>query len=216
VVRGLDISARYLAAAEGTRVGGDWYDVINLSKDRVLLTVGDVVGQGPSSAALMGQLRTLMHEAALRESDPAATVSSLDAIAARTSEAFGSTCVAVELDAESGALRYCRAGHPWPLVVGAAGERWLDVSGGAPLGVGSQRPSPATDHLAPGEALVLFTDGAVERRGEDVDRGLAEMADAARSAAGQGADAICDAVLERVSSPGGDDLVLLVAARPGP
>jgi hypothetical protein len=211
-VPGLDIAARYRAAAAGTFVGGDWYDVITLPVDRVLLTVGDVVGRGPAAAALMGQLRTLIHEAALRADDPASAVHSVDAFAARTEEATGSTCVAVELDPRTGDLRYCRAGHPWPLVVGPSGPRWLDRPGGGPLGVNLGRPPAAVDRLAPDESLVLFTDGAVERRAESIEAGLARLVDTARESWSGGPDALCDAILGGVPSET-DDVVLLVAAR---
>ena len=209
----MPITARYIAATEGTLVGGDWYDAIRLPSGRVLLTVGDVVGRGPAAAALMGQLRTLLHEAALRVDGPTAAVQSLDAFASRTEEATGSTCIAVELDPATGALRYCRAGHPWPLVVGPAGARWLDTPGGGPLGIAPDRPPAAPARLDVDESLVLFTDGAVERRGENLEVGFARLAAAAGEAWAQGPDAMCEAILASVPGGTDDDLVLLVAAR---
>lgn len=214
VVPGLEIAERYVAAAEGTRVGGDWYDVIRLTDGHVLLTVGDVVGRGPTAAAVMGQLRTLMHEAALREDDPRSVVCALDAMATRTPEAFASTCVAIDLDPLTGLLRYCRAGHPFPLVVGGAEPRWLDAPGGSPLGVGTQRPCPATTRLETGEILVLFTDGVVERRGVHPDVGLSRLARVAQAAAQGGPAAVCDAILGLASvSSADDDMALLVVQR---
>jgi len=207
----VELTARYLAATEGTLVGGDWYDAIALPTGRLLLTVGDVVGRGPAAAAVMGQLRTLLHEAALRVDDPAAVVHAVDAFAERTDEAMGSTCVVVEVDPITGATRYCRAGHPWPLVIGPSGARWLDASGGGPLGIRAGGRSSATAQLAGGEALVLFTDGAVERRGEDLEVGFARLAAAASGAMAGGPDAICEAILRSLPPGTDDDVVLLVA-----
>jgi serine phosphatase RsbU (regulator of sigma subunit) len=207
----VELTARYLAATEGTLVGGDWYDAIVLPNGCLLLTVGDVVGRGPAAAAVMGQLRTLLHEAALRVDEPAAVVASVDGFAARTDEATGSTCVVVELDPRTGGLRYCRAGHPWPLVVGPSGPTWLDGGGGGPLGFAAGERSTWTAQLAPDECLVLFTDGAVERRGEGLEVGFGRLAEVARAACPQGPDAICEAVLQSLPPGTDDDVVLLVA-----
>jgi hypothetical protein len=97
--------------------------------------------------------------------------------------------------------------------VGPFGPRWLDRPGGGPLGVNLDRLPAAVDTLAPQESLVLFTDGAVERRSETIDTGLARLVDAASTAWSGGPGALCDAILASVPAETDDDVVLLVAAR---
>ena len=85
----LALAARYLPGAEGTQAGGDWFDVVELDASRVAIAVGDVVGQGPSAAAVMGQLRSALSTALLDGHPPAAALELLDRFAARLPGAAG-------------------------------------------------------------------------------------------------------------------------------
>ncbi|RBY88747.1 SpoIIE family protein phosphatase [Blastococcus sp. TF02A-26] len=178
---GLALAAEYLPGAVGSSAGGDWYDVVELDADRVAIAVGDVVGQGPSAAAVMGQLRSALSAALLQGCPPAAALELLDRFAARLPGALASSAACLVVDRAAGRVRWARAGHPPPLLVTGEGVTPLDGAGsGSVLGVPDRAAyTEGTAEVAPGTTLVLYTDGLVERRGESLDAGLARITDAA-------------------------------------
>ncbi|WP_435190564.1 SpoIIE family protein phosphatase [Streptomyces sp. bgisy126] len=217
-VAALETAHRYLPARPG--VGGDWFDVIPLPGARVALVVGDVVGHGLHAAATMGRLRTAVHNFSALDLPPDEILSHLDELVARLDSEgeaevpiSGATCLYAIYDPTTGRCAMARAGHLGPALVDPAGTvSFPDVPASPPLGVGSGLPlETAVLDLPEGSRLVLFTDGLVERRGQDIDRGLAEL----RTALGppdRAPEATCDAVLD--SLPPGeqhDDIALLVA-----
>ncbi|WP_300007248.1 SpoIIE family protein phosphatase [Pseudonocardia sp.] len=216
----LTLAARYLPAASGSRTGGDWYDVLLLDEHRVAIVVGDVVGQGPAAAAVMGQLRSALSAYLLQAPGPAQALTWLDRYSHRVAGARASAAICVVLDTRTGDLRWARAGHPPPLVIDAAGAaRYLDGAHGCVLGVRGAPPfTECRDVLGPGGTVVLYTDGLVERRGENVDEGfdrLARAASAAGRPVGQLVPALLDASLD--GSGPADDVALIVARlRPAP
>jgi PAS domain S-box-containing protein len=177
----LALAARYVPGAEGTRAGGDWYDLIELDEHRVAIAVGDVVGQGPAAAAVMGQLRSALSTALLQGSSPADALELLDRFAARLPGSTASTAACLVVDRQHGMVTWARAGHLPPLLLGPDGAELLDGAGsGTVLGVQGRRPyTEGTLPIGPGNCLVLFTDGLVERRGEDLDAGLQRLVKAA-------------------------------------
>src|SRR4051794_5019098 len=178
----LALAARYLPGAEGTQAGGDWYDVVELDDSRVAIAVGDVVGQGPDAAAVMGQLRSALSTALLSGSSPAEALELLDLFATRLPGATASTAACVVVDWAEGSIRWARAGHPPPLLLAGAQLRFLDGAGsGTVLGVDGRPPyTEGTAEVEPGAVLVLYTDGLVERRDEVLDSGLGRLAGAVR------------------------------------
>ncbi len=215
----LQLAARYLPAASGSRTGGDWYDVLVLEDDRVAIVVGDVVGQGPGAAAVMGQLRSALSAYLLRTDSPAEALQWLDSWSHRVRGARASTVICVVVDTATGALRWARAGHPPPLVIDVEGAtRYLSDATGTVLGV---RGAPAFTEghavLAEGDVVLLYTDGLVERRGELVDDGFDRLAGAAGS--GDPLHRLIPAVLRAALDDSGppDDIALVAARwRPGP
>ena len=179
---GLALAAEYLPGAVGTSAGGDWYDVVELDDDRVAIAVGDVVGQGPSAAAVMGQLRSALSAALLQGCPPAAALELLDRFAARLPGALASSAACVVVERAAGRVRWARAGHPPPLLVTTEEIVPLEGGGSGPvLGVpGRTQYTEGTAVVAPGTTLLLYTDGLVERRGEVLDAGLARISEAAR------------------------------------
>ncbi|MGP3976519.1 SpoIIE family protein phosphatase [Streptomyces sp. 8N114] len=216
----VEVAYRYLPAQEGA--GGDWFDVIPLSGARVALVIGDVVGHGLQSAATMGRLRTAVHnfssldpppDELLGHLDELVTLTEQDAVAAGDETTMtGATCLYAVYDAVSRSCAMARAGHPMPALAHPDGTvEFLDVPSGLPLGIGGL-PFESTElRLPEGSRLVLFTDGLVERRDQDIDTGLRllgeTLARADRSPE-QTCDAVLDALLPDVQS---DDIALLVA-----
>ncbi|MHA6782251.1 SpoIIE family protein phosphatase [Pseudonocardia saturnea] len=209
------LAARYLPASSGSRTGGDWYDVLPLGEHQVAIVVGDVVGQGPAAAAVMGQLRSALSAYLLQSHAPAAALTWLDLWSYRVPGARASTAICVVLDTRTGDLRWARAGHPPPLVLGPGGTaEFLDGATGAVLGV---RDGPAFTEgatvLAPGSTVILYTDGLVERRGEIVDDGFDRLAAAAAEHATSPVERLVPAVLDAALDGAGpaDDVALIVA-----
>jgi PAS domain S-box-containing protein len=210
----LALAAEYLPGAEGTSAGGDWYDVVELDGSRVAVAVGDVVGQGPAAAAVMGQLRSALSTALLQGSPPAEALELLDRFASRLPGALASTAACVVLDWVAGTVRWARAGHPPPVVVTPGGARLLDGGAGPVLGVPDRGPyAEATTVLRPGETLLLYTDGLVERRGEHLDTGLTRLTDAAGRLAGAAPAALTGELLAEVLADTAqpDDVAVLAA-----
>ncbi|MGY1741509.1 MULTISPECIES: SpoIIE family protein phosphatase [unclassified Blastococcus] len=213
---GLALAAEYLPGVVGTSAGGDWYDVVELDEDRVAIAVGDVVGQGPAAAAVMGQLRSALSATLLQGCPPAASLELLDRFASRLPGALASSAACLVVDRAAGRVRWASAGHPPPVLVTGEGVRLLDGAGAGPvLGVperGSYTEGSAD--VAPGATLLLYTDGLVERRGEALDAGLSRITDAARRYAGVHPERLVELLLADVL-PGSErpDDVAVIAVR---
>jgi PAS domain S-box-containing protein len=212
----LALAARYLPGAEGVQAGGDWYDVIELDSHRIAITVGDVVGQGPAAAAVMGQLRTVLTGALWQGRTPAAALELLDEFAAWIPGARASTAACLILDWSTGHVCWARAGHPPPLLVVNGEPRYLDGQGHGPvLGVAGRPPfTEGVAVIGAGATLILYTDGLVERRGEVVDEGLARLATAATRHATATPNALLDHLVQDMVEQGTySDDVAVIAAR---
>ncbi|WLQ62428.1 SpoIIE family protein phosphatase [Streptomyces glycanivorans] len=185
----VDVAYRYLPTDAMTGVGGDWFDVIPLSGTRVGLVVGDVVGHGLQAAATMGRLRTTVRAFAQMDLDPVELLSRLDDLVRQTAEeqwggtgsadgahfdvTTGATCLYAVYDPVSRRCVMARAGHLPPAVVPPeGGPSFLDLQAGPPLGLGGLPFEPLETELPAGSLLALFTDGLVESRDRDIDRGL--------------------------------------------
>lgn len=220
------IAARYLVAGLDQAAGGDWFDAVPLADGLVALTVGDVVGHGVAAAAAMAQLRAIINELLVAEPDLRKVLSRADAFAARTPGLRSATLALAVLDPASGALRYTTCGHPAPLVASSTGHvRFLDRTGNGPLGTGSV-PALAAARLAPGDVLLLYSDGLIERPGRTLDASAAELAAVAAGAvtnrvltagaAPMPAERVCQLTVELLTRTGyADDVTALAAERLG-
>ncbi|MCX4759772.1 SpoIIE family protein phosphatase [Streptomyces sp. NBC_01275] len=166
--------ARYLPARRGLQVGGDWYDVIALSEDRVALVIGDVQGHSAGAATIMGQMRTAVRAYAMEGHPPDVVVSHANRLLVAMETDLFATCCYAELDMEEGNTLFVRAGHLAPLLRrpdGTAEE--VEVEGGPPLGVLAEADFPMTAvALTPGTVLALVTDGLVEAADLPLDEGM--------------------------------------------
>ncbi len=160
-----DVAARYVLAADEEVAGGDWFDAVARDDGSIVLAVGDVVGHGRAAAVAMGQLRSVLLSQLRAGTGIGEALSFLDGFAAGIPHAARATVCVVGISA-SGELEYCTAGHPPPLVLSAgdAESRYLPPSGGGPLVTGSVFVT-ARSRLDVGEAVVLYSDGILERPG---------------------------------------------------
>ncbi|WP_433148878.1 SpoIIE family protein phosphatase [Actinomadura nitritigenes] len=176
----LRMAARYDPVTRHVQVGGDWYDVFKLPGGRLAVVVGDVMGKGVLAAAIMGRVRNALRALALTDPRPAAVLSGLDRLFSATEDAEQFTTVAyLVIDPSTGQGLYTSAGHPPPLLLPAGAPPGLsDVEAGTPLGWPSHRQQ-ASFSLAPGDTVVLYSDGLVENRRRGVDTGLGDLVAAA-------------------------------------
>ena len=211
-VDGLTIAARYRPAAQRATVGGDWYDVLVLDERRVVLVVGDVVGHGMVAAAAMGRLRTAFQAIARLSADPGAMLRAMSNQVDSIPDSFCTTIVCVVVDLEAATISWCRAGHPPPVIVGGGSAVLLDEQGLPPLGVAPEQSPPVHSRpLRPGDTIILYTDGVIERRDESIDEGFRRLGIVAADLADLEPEEFSDALVEAlVTEVQADDLAILV------
>ncbi|MGW4892575.1 SpoIIE family protein phosphatase [Kitasatospora sp. NPDC004240] len=210
---GLEIAYRYLPSSVVSEVGGDWFDVVPLSCGRVALVVGDVMGHGIRAAATMGQLRTVARTLATLDMPPEQVLSRLDETASGIGEGQFATCICAVYDPLERTVQVASAGHLPPVWVGPDGvPRRVDLPPGVPLGVGGVAFESIEFTLPEGGMVALYTDGLVERRGQDLDAGIDMLA---RTLGGPGRtlEETCDAVLGALVTDGTDDDIAMIMAR---
>ncbi|MFJ9688024.1 SpoIIE family protein phosphatase [Streptomyces bacillaris] len=218
-IEGGEIAVRYHAAWSGRQVGGDWYDVIALPKNRYGLVVGDVQGHDTHAAAIMGQLRIALRAYAAEGHPPATVLARASRFLSELDTDRFATCTYAQVDLATGAARVVRAGHLGPLIRHADGRVGSpQVRGGLPLGISTEfqdeeYPETRLD-LVPGETFVLYTDGLVEEPGADLDTGVQALRNEV-SAGPAGAEALADHLSDRLWERwgSGDDVALLVLRR---
>lgn len=212
----LRIAATYQPGGTDAAVGGDWYDVITLGAGRTALVIGDVMGRGVRAAAVMGQLRTAVRAYARLDLPPHEVIQLLDGLAAEIDASQIATCVYAVHDPNEGLLVYASAGHLPILVRDENGtvHRAAEPTG-PPLGTGGWIHTSGTIALPPGSTAVLYTDGLVERRSEDIDEGVASLARALSGAKGS-PQVVCDRLIRSlgVTAEHDDDVAVLVVQHP--
>ncbi|MFF2348717.1 SpoIIE family protein phosphatase [Kitasatospora sp. NPDC058115] len=210
---GLEIAYRYLPSSVTSEVGGDWFDVVPLSCGRVALVVGDVMGHGIRAAATMGQLRTVARTLATLDMPPEQVLTRLDETASGIGEGQFATCICAVYDPLEHTLQVASAGHLPPVWVAPDGTpRRVEMPPGVPLGVGGVAFESVEFALPEGGMVALYTDGLVERRGQDLDDGIDLLA-RTLSGPGRTLEESCDAVLGALVSGGSDDDIAMIMAR---
>lgn len=213
------VAALYQPANDEIRVGGDWYTALPVDDGPCVgVSVGDVVGHGVDAVVTMSQLRSALRATALTSDDPAAVVEVIDRYARHVPGAACATLAYLIVDPRLGTVRYCCAGHPYPMLVLPDGSVHYLEEGRRPP-VGSSVPhagAPSGQAAAPaGSLLVVYTDGLVERRGEDLNIGFDRLARVAATLVNEPVGEVCARLLVKLEPSGGfADDVALVALRP--
>ncbi|WP_233488846.1 SpoIIE family protein phosphatase [Blastococcus sp. TF02-9] len=218
------IVVRYVPAAQAAQVGGDWYDAFLQPGGATVLAIGDVIGHDTQAAAAMGQIRTIVRSiGALDDQHPAAILRQADEVMERLMVGTAATVALARLEQTPDELargitrlRYSNAGHPPPFVINPDGTVHPLIGARADLLLGV-RPDSARHEsevvLDRDAVVLLYTDGLVERRDQDLDQGTQRLQDTLEDLAGRDLDELCDELLARMLPAEPDDDVALIAIR---
>jgi anti-anti-sigma factor len=227
VLAGADIAAEYLVATQDAGAGGDWFEAVPGNDGSVFLIVGDVVGHGVEAAAVMAQLRTAIRMGLLAGNDIHENLTAVDQFSKFVPGSKAATLCIGRLDTGTGAFEYCTAGHPPPLLISGGVPRFLEPTGAGPLGSGIGFPT-RIETVDVDDAVLLYSDGIIERPGRPLAASTAEFADIASRVLGGSAfpietmsrpvERLCSQTLELMLRTTGynDDVTLLAAQRRTP
>ncbi len=215
---GVRLASRYLPASRTAQVGGDWYDAIPLPGNRVALVIGDVMGHSMTSAAIMGQLRTIVQTLAGLDLPPDEILHHLDEQAERLGSEHMATCLYAIYDPVLHRLLVANAGHPPPVLLHPDGSgEVLLVPPGVPIGVGDGGFESTEMHAPAGATLLLYTDGLVESRDSDVLTGVEQLRSRLHAVTSgplpPPLETLCDQALGTLGRGNRDDDIALLAAR---
>jgi hypothetical protein len=179
-VAGIDVAVRYRPVGEGHLVGGDWYDTLLLPGKDVLLVVGDVAGHGIDAVTGMVAARNSLRGLAITGAGPAELLRLLNKVVCEFTSGVIGTVVCGLYNPDTHVLRWARAGHLPPVLVRGDTATELPLPGGVLFGMDPDADyEEAVQSLQPGDTLLLFTDGLIERRGESIVDVLGEFVAAA-------------------------------------
>ncbi|GAB3111557.1 SpoIIE family protein phosphatase [Streptomyces calidiresistens] len=230
---GVRIGFRYVPGSSRAEVGGDWFDVIPLAGGRVAFVVGDVMGHGLRAAATMGRLRTAVRTLADLDLPPAEVLERVnrlsDDLSAGPDDPMMATCLYAVHDPATGECAIAKAGHVPPVLLtrdpstGRLSARPVDVPDGPPIGVPDARHEETRTHVPAGSVLVLYTDGLIEKRREDITDGLDRLCGTLAGLGGGeiSLEKLCDTVLGTLApeagrpGPGAEDDIALLAVQLG-
>lgn len=217
---GIDTHARYLPAAAALAVGGDWYEGLVLADGQMALVVGDVAGHGVAAAADMALVRGMVSALLHSGVAPPDVFAELSAVLRQRSVLLTATAALVVVDLAGETVTFATAGHPPPLLrLPGQGVVPLESANSPLIGAPGTRRIADTAPFPRGAALVMYTDGLVERRDRPIDDGIGQASAclAARPDEAPGVDIvdslIADLVGDRVAE---DDIAVLVVQHTGP
>ncbi|WP_165845652.1 SpoIIE family protein phosphatase [Streptacidiphilus pinicola] len=209
----MEIACRYLPSGSSSVVGGDWYESVRLPFGRTLLVIGDVMGHGVEAAVDMSTYRSMLRYVAVMDLPPHRILRQLDAMISENDAARPATCLLALVDPPRNRVTFASAGHLPPALVTPNGVTELvPVPSGPPLGTGVGGYQQLVRELGSGDVLLLYTDGLVERRHEDIDVSLERLAALPLPAAGD-LDDLLDAALHSSTPSEAEDDIAVLAAR---
>lgn len=206
----LEIATFYRPGVEGTQVGGDWYDVINLGGGRTALVIGDVMGRGVRAASVMGQIKAAVRAFARLDLTPGELMEHLDGIVQDVAPLGIVTCVYGVYDDVDRSLSFANAGHLPPVLVHPDGSTTRLSVDGPPLGSGYVGFETRRVDMPVGSLLTVYTDGLVERRGADLGKRIDELERALVEHHGDDVVGLPDTLVDRLAEGANDDVALAV------
>ncbi len=224
-VTGLDVWTYYAPNAEHAQVGGDWYDVLDIDGETVGLVIGDVVGHDVEAAAAMGQLRSVVRSYAYELTTPGLVLDRVDQlvqgmrIPRSASLVYATLTPRPDSDGAEGErwdMEYTRAGHLPPLLLRDGTVRQLDEGGGSLVGFGFVDRRTAREVLRPGDVLLFYTDGLIERRDRSLKVGLDALVETSTRITARDAAGVGEELLSRLADAPEDDVAIVVVRLPDP
>lgn len=227
-ISGLDVWTYYAPTSDHAQVGGDWYDILHINDDVAGLVIGDVVGHDIEAAATMGQLRSVVRSYAFELTEPGLVLERVDQLVVgmripRSASLVYGTLRRLGPDPAKAhdspgrwRLEYSRAGHLPPLLIRGGKVTQLNGAGGALIGFGTRARGTAGELLEPGDALIFYTDGLIERRDRALRAGLAALIEAAKRSTATDAAGIGEELLARLADAPEDDVAVVVVRVPDP
>lgn len=211
-----DIAVRYEPAQSGNEVGGDWYEARLDAGGDVIVAIGDVAGHQLGAAAGMARIGNALRGLTVTGEPANRILGWLNDLVCADDEApeqvasvtLGSLggC----LSGERPSLRWAQAGHPPPVLVRDGEACLLGRPSGLLLGtMTSAEYELATEELIPGDVLIFYTDGLIERRDRDIDEGLIALTDAAAGCLEETAAEIVAHLAAKLDADGEDDVCIL-------
>jgi serine phosphatase RsbU (regulator of sigma subunit) len=215
-VEGWTTGVQYHPAGR-TDAGGDFYDVVPLEDGRLAMFVGDVMGRGVAAASVMAQMRSAIRTLLAVDPEPPAVLAGMDRVFDALHLEQLVTMVYAVADPALDQLQVINAGHPPPVLLAADGQiELLEHPSTLILGVGGGQRAVRSAEFRPGDRLLLYTDGLIERRGEDADTATARLITALKTPRTESPDEWLSSIVEELRDPTRDDDVaaLLVARDP--
>ena len=210
----IEIASRYVAGAQGVDIGGDWYSVIGVDEDRFAFVVGDVSGHGVDAVAVMAHARFTLRAYLVDGNSPQQALEKCSRQFDIAIDDHMITAIAGIGNWRTGEIVMTNAGHPPPLLVTADQVDYFSLPVGRPLGVGPSSYEPAMFTLAEGSTLILYTDGLIERRTEDIDIGMRRLVDVVAPIAQDPLEALVNQVLTSMrDEKAADDIAVLALRR---
>lgn len=215
----LRIEARYRASPSAAEVGGDWYDSFILPDGVPVMAIGDVAGHDLGAAVAMSQIRNMLRALAMDRCEPPGEIlNRLNIAMGSLSSDVTATCVLARIEEYGGRYRlnYAVAGHPPPLLVTADGVgRFLQSCVNPLLGFPNEDGCRSSiEPLPSGSTVLFYTDGLIERPGENIDDGLERLRRLACSLARCSLERFCDQVLSSLPTTGLDDIAVIALRLP--
>ncbi|MFC0553066.1 PP2C family protein-serine/threonine phosphatase [Planotetraspora thailandica] len=208
------IAVRYVPAEKAASLGGDWYEATRLPGGRMFLAVGDVSGHGLPAIAEMAQLRHALVGLTMTGATPGLLLAWLNALVLNRLDDTTATVVCGYYDPPTRVFTWAQAGHLAPILVRHGQAEQLAAPHGVVLGATSGQPySVAEIRLEPGDLLLMFTDGLIERRCRDIGEGLELTLQAAGEIweHGEGLEGSLDRLIEEIGGPNPEDDTCLLA-----
>jgi PAS domain S-box-containing protein len=213
-IPGLRTTARYLPGTLDVEVGGDFYDLVHLPSGAVALAIGDVVGHDLVAAATMGQLRSAFRALIATTDGPDALITELKDGWPVLGLPRMATVLFARLDIATGELRIGSAGHPPPLLITDEFATYLDIPASPLLGSPGASAGEWIGTMPQGSTLLLYTDGLVEDRLQDIDVGLERLRAVAAEVGAHDPERLCNAIVDAlVGADRSDDVAMLAVTR---
>ncbi|MEU2877834.1 PP2C family protein-serine/threonine phosphatase [Streptomyces sp. NPDC007070] len=221
---GVEAAAVYRPEGRAARVGGDWYKTRVLPSGQVLIALGDARGHGLDAITLMAKLRYALAGLAFTGEAVERLTGWLNVVACDDGEESTATAIVARYHPDRALLRWTCAGHPLPILIRDREARLLDPPPGGPgmpLGVWPEAAYTAAETLLhPGDVVLLYSDGLIERRGSDLDRDSSRLVRAVHDTAregippgGEALDAYIRRLVDRLTGPHMQDDATILAFR---